>query len=48
MKKDLENKERLLVTNISVSKNVLTTTHTKYRVSKNFSTCTPLFLPVNE
>jgi hypothetical protein len=34
--------------NISVTKNVLTATHTKYRVNKGFSTCTPLFLPVNE
>jgi hypothetical protein len=48
MKKDLENKEKLLMTNISVTKNVLTATHTKYRVSKDFSTYTPLFLPVNE
>jgi hypothetical protein len=48
MKKDLENKEKLLMTNISVTKNVPTATHTKYRVSKDFSTCTPLFLPVNE
>jgi hypothetical protein len=48
MKKDLENNERVLMTNISVTKNVLTATHTKYRVSKDFSTCTPLFLSVNE
>jgi hypothetical protein len=47
-KKDLENKEKLLVTNISVTKNVLTATHTKFRVSKDFSTYTPLFIPVNE
>jgi hypothetical protein len=26
------------MTNISVTKNVLTTTHTKYRVTKDFST----------
>ena len=38
----------LTMTNVSVTKNVLTATHTKYRVSKDFSTCTPLFLPVNE
>jgi hypothetical protein len=48
MKKDLENKEKLLMTNISVTKNVLTATHTKYRISKDFSTCIPLFLPINE
>jgi hypothetical protein len=29
--------------NISVVKNVLTATHTKYKVGKDFSTCTPLF-----
>jgi hypothetical protein len=46
--KNLENKDKLLMTNISVTKNILTATHTKYRVSKDFSTCTPLFLPVNE
>jgi hypothetical protein len=38
MKKDLEKKEKLLMTNISVIKNVLTATHTKYRVSKDYST----------
>jgi hypothetical protein len=38
----------LLMTDISVCKNVLTAIYTKYRVSKDFSTCTPLFLPVNE
>jgi hypothetical protein len=47
MKKELS-EERLLMTNISIVKNVLTATHTKYRVNKDFSTCTPLFLDVNE
>jgi hypothetical protein len=47
MKKE-PSEERLVMTNISVIKNVLTATHTKYRVSKDFSTCTPLFLDVNE
>jgi hypothetical protein len=40
--------ERLVMINISIVKNELTPTHTKYRVSKDFSTCTPLFLDVNE
>jgi hypothetical protein len=43
LKKDME-EERLIMTNISVTKNVLTATHTKYRVTKDFSTCIPLFL----
>jgi hypothetical protein len=46
LKKDIED-ERLIVTNISVTKNVLTVTHTKYRVSKDFSTST-LFLNVQD
>jgi hypothetical protein len=41
LKKDIE-EERLIMTNISVTKNVLTATHTKYRVTKDFSTCVPL------
>jgi hypothetical protein len=47
MRKD-NNEKMLKMSNISVDKNVLTATHTKYRVSKDFSTCTPLFLDVNE
>jgi hypothetical protein len=43
LKKDIE-EERLIMTNIPVIKNVFIATHTKYRVSKDFSTCTPLFL----
>jgi hypothetical protein len=43
LKKDIDD-ERLIITNISVTKNVLTGTHTKYRVTKDFSTCVPLFL----
>jgi hypothetical protein len=45
LKKDME-EERLIMTNISVTKNVLTATHTKYRVTKDFSTCIPLFLNI--
>jgi hypothetical protein len=45
LKKDVE-EERLIMTNISVTKNVLTATHTKYRVTKDFSTCIPLFLNI--
>jgi hypothetical protein len=47
MRKD-NNEKTLTMSNISVDKNVLTATHTKYRVSKDFSTCTPLFIEVNE
>jgi hypothetical protein len=47
MKKE-SSKERLVMTNISIVKNVLTATNTKYQVSKDFSTCTPLFLDVNK
>jgi hypothetical protein len=43
LKKDID-EERLIMTNISVTKNVLTGTHTKYRVTNDFSTCIPLFL----
>jgi hypothetical protein len=45
LKEDIE-EERLVMTNISVTKNVLTATPTKYRVSKDFSTYTPLFFEV--
>jgi hypothetical protein len=43
LKKD---NERLITRNISVTKNVLTATHTKYTVTKDFSTCIPLFLNI--
>jgi hypothetical protein len=46
LKKIIDNQEILIMTNIAVTKNILTTTHTKYRVSEDFSTCTPLFLDV--
>jgi hypothetical protein len=42
MKKDFE-AQAYKMSNISVVKYVLTATHTKYKVSKDFSTCTPLF-----
>jgi hypothetical protein len=45
LKKDNED-ERVIMTNISVTKNVLTATHTKYRVTKDFSTSDPLFLNI--
>jgi hypothetical protein len=45
LKKDNED-ERLIMTNIPVTKNVLTATHTKYKITKDFSTCIPLFLNV--
>jgi hypothetical protein len=47
MKKDFE-EQAYIMSNISVIKNVLTATHTKYKVSKDFSTCTPLFHEVSE
>jgi hypothetical protein len=47
LKKDNED-ERLIMTNISVTINVLTATHTKYQVTKDFSTCIPLFLKVQD
>jgi hypothetical protein len=47
LKKDNEN-ERLVMSNISVTKIVLTATHTKYQVSKDFSTSTSLFLKVQD
>jgi hypothetical protein len=47
MKKDFE-EQSYIMSNISVVKNVLTATHTKYKVSKDFSTCTPLFHKVSE
>jgi hypothetical protein len=43
LKKDID-EERLIMTNISVTKNVLAGTHTKYRVTKYFLRCIPLFL----
>jgi hypothetical protein len=43
LKKDIE-EERLIMTHISVTKNVLTATYTKYRVTKDFLTCIFLFL----
>jgi hypothetical protein len=33
-----------VMSKITVRKNILTAAHTKYRVSEDFSTCTPLFL----
>jgi hypothetical protein len=48
LKKDTDEDGRLTMTNISVIKNILTATHTKYQVSGDFSTCIPLFLKVNE
>jgi hypothetical protein len=33
-----------VMSKISVTKNILTAVHTKYRVSEDFSTCTPLFI----
>jgi hypothetical protein len=47
LKKVIDNHEVLIMTNIAVTKNVLTATHTKFRVSEDFSTCTPLFLKVD-
>jgi hypothetical protein len=47
LKKIIDNQEILIMTNIAVIKNILTATHTKYRVSEDFSTCTPLFLDVD-
>jgi hypothetical protein len=32
----------------SISKNVLTASHTKYHVSRDFSMCVPLFLDIGE
>jgi hypothetical protein len=37
LKKDIE-EEKLIMTNISLTKNAVTVTHTEYRVSKDFST----------
>jgi hypothetical protein len=47
MKKDFE-AQAYIMSNISAVKNVLTATHTKYKVSKDFSTCTPLSHEVAE
>jgi hypothetical protein len=37
-----------VMSHISVEKNVLTAAHTKYKVSKDFSTCVPLFFDIAE
>ena len=47
MKKEFDTRISIM-SNISVVKNILTATHTKYKVSNDFSTCTPLFHEVNE
>jgi hypothetical protein len=47
LKKVIDNHEVLIMTNISVIKNTLTATYSKYRVSEDFSTFTPLFLDVD-
>jgi hypothetical protein len=47
LKKIIDTQEILIMINILVIKNIITATHTKYRVSKDFSNSTLLFLDVD-